>query len=121
MGLVASQRDPLYMRQFTNELTWLCCGAQMGEAGSLPQPLGPGFSLSCSGLLPRAPSGVLVVSMGICLACVQRPLSQRQAHTESEEATLFTVKLEGLWEGPPTPTLLSSGLPEIPPSGMGLP
>ena len=121
MGLVASQGDPLHMRQFTNELMWLCCGAQTGEAGSLPWPLGPGFSLSCSGLLPWASTGVIVVSMGICPACVQGPLSQRQAHTETEEATPSTVKLEGLWEGPPTPTLLSSGLPEIPPSGRGLP
>lgn len=98
MGLVASQGDPLHMRQFTNELTWLCCGAQMGEAGSLPQPPipGPGFSLSCSGLLPWAPTGVLVVSMGICPACVQGPLSQKQAHAETEEASASTVKLEGL-------------------------
>ena len=57
MGLVASQGDPLHMRQFTNELMWLCCGAQTGEAGSLPRPLGPGFSLSCSGLLPWASTG----------------------------------------------------------------
>ena len=52
MGLVASQGDPLHMRQFTNELTWLCCGAQMGEAGSLPQPpppalASPSLALGC--------------------------------------------------------------------------
>lgn len=123
MGLVASQGDPLHMRQFTNELTWLCCGAQMGEADSLPQPPtpGPGFSLSCSGLLPWAPTGVLVVSMGICPACVQGPLSQKQAHAETEEASASTLKLEGLWEGPATSTLLSSGCQKLHHQGWDFP